>query len=170
MVHGAPPASLWQYVSSPDFLSGVLVNWQAAILQLAMLVLLGVFLYQRGAPHSRRLSRSSDLPGKSSRYSWLYRNSLSVGLFGIFILIFILHLLTASAWSNAQRALHQLPPHGLTEFAVSPEFWFMTFQTWQAEFMAIVVYVVLSIYLRQDRSPESKPVSAPDEETGTADT
>lgn len=46
----------------------------------------------------------------------------------------------------------------------------MTFQTWQAEFMAIVVYVVLSIYLRQDRSPESKPVSAPDEETGTADT
>jgi hypothetical protein len=36
--------------------------------------------------------------------------------------------------------------------------------------MAIVAYVVLSIYLRQDRSPESKPVTASDRDTGTTDT
>ncbi len=47
-------------------------------------------------------------------------------------------------------------------------FWFESFQNWQSEFLAVGAMVVLSIYLRQRGSPESKPVHAPHSQTGNA--
>ena len=47
------------------------------------------------------------------------------------------------------------------------QFWFESFQNWQSEFLAVGALVVLSIYLRQKGSPESKPVAASHAETGT---
>jgi hypothetical protein len=45
-------------------------------------------------------------------------------------------------------------------------FWFESFQNWQSEFMAVGAMVILSIFLRQRGSPESKPVDSPHSETG----
>lgn len=169
--HGAESAGFWEYLLQGAFLAGVFSNWQAAILQLAMLILLGVFLYQRGSPHSRRSLSAPPRPLPPGRArSWVYRNSLSIGMFGLFVIAFVLHILAGHAADTAERELHHLPPVSLAAFMLSAKFWFSTFQTWQAEFMAIVAYVVLSIYLRQDRSPESKPVTASDRDTGTTDT
>jgi hypothetical protein len=39
-------------------------------------------------------------------------------------------------------------------------------QNWQSEFLALVGMVVLSIFLRQRGSPESKPVASPHGATG----
>ena len=52
-------------------------------------------------------------------------------------------------------------------FLTSPQLWFESFQNWQSEFLSTAVLVVLSIWLRQKDSPESKPVAAPDSKTGT---
>jgi hypothetical protein len=49
----------------------------------------------------------------------------------------------------------------------SAQFWFESFQNWQSEFLAIAAMVVLSIFLRQQGSPESKPVDAPHAQTGS---
>ena len=46
------------------------------------------------------------------------------------------------------------------------QFWFESLQNWQSEFLSIVSIVVLSIFLRQKGSPESKPVDASYAETG----
>ena len=46
-------------------------------------------------------------------------------------------------------------------------FWFESLQNWQSEFMAIGALVVLSIFLRQRGSPESKAVAAPHAQTGS---
>ncbi len=40
-------------------------------------------------------------------------------------------------------------------------------QNWQSEFLAVGSLVVLSIVLRQQGSPESKPVDHPRYETGS---
>jgi hypothetical protein len=40
-------------------------------------------------------------------------------------------------------------------------------QNWQSEFLAVLSIVVLSIFLRQDKSPESKALAAPHGQTGT---
>ena len=51
-----------------------------------------------------------------------------------------------------------LPGHG--------DFWERTLQNWQSEFLAVGSMAILSVYLRQRGSPESKPVGAPHDETG----
>jgi len=47
------------------------------------------------------------------------------------------------------------------------QFRFESMQNWQSEFLAVLSIVVLSIFLRQDKSPESKPLRAPHSQTGT---
>ncbi len=49
----------------------------------------------------------------------------------------------------------------------SADFWSRTLQNWQSEFLAVGTMAVLSIYLRQRGSSESKPVGAPHDATGT---
>jgi hypothetical protein len=56
-------------------------------------------------------------------------------------------------------------PIALREYVGSARFWFESFQNWQSEFLAIGSMVVLSIFLRQRGSPESKPVAARHDET-----
>jgi len=54
----------------------------------------------------------------------------------------------------------------LLQFLGSSEFWFQSFQNWQSEFLGLGSMIVLSIFLRQRGSPESKPVDAPHSQTG----
>ena len=54
----------------------------------------------------------------------------------------------------------------LAGYLTSSTFWFESFQNWRSEFLSIGVLVVLSIHLRQEGSPESKPVNAPHAQTG----
>jgi len=46
------------------------------------------------------------------------------------------------------------------------QFWFESLQNWQSEFLAVGSMVVLTIFLREKGSKESKPVDAADDETG----
>ena len=58
-------------------------------------------------------------------------------------------------------------PIGLMDYLCRAEFWFESFQNWQSEFLAVLSLVVLSIWLRQKDSPQSKPLEAPHSQTGT---
>lgn len=60
----------------------------------------------------------------------------------------------------------ELPISLWTHFT-DAQFWFESFQNWQSEFLAVFALVVLSIWLRQKDSPQSKPVEAPHVQTGT---
>jgi hypothetical protein len=51
-------------------------------------------------------------------------------------------------------------------YAGSAQFWFENFQTWEAEFAVILLFVVLTIFLREERSAESKPLGASEATTG----
>ncbi len=71
---------------------------------------------------------------------------------------------------NDEQAAHGQPEHlSFVQYADTSRFWFESFQNWQSEFLAIASMVLLSIFLRQKGSPESKPVDSPHEETGTED-
>ena len=97
---------------------------------------------------------------------WLYANSLSLAFMGMFVVTFALHALFGLWKYNEDQALRHLPPASFASYAESSDFWFSVFQCWQAEFGAIGIYVVVSIFLRQKDSPESKKVAASNEETG----
>lgn len=175
-------------------------NWQAAVLQLGVLVSFSTVLRQRGAAHSRRSdgektgrdahgenpeSKADDgddrpvVPSAASRRrvvknvqfnpfrrNWLYNNSLSLAMFALFVLFFALNGWTGHRAYNEEQLIRHAPTEALWPYLGSATFWFELFQTWEAEFFAIGLYIVMSIFLRQERSPESKRTSADTDDTG----
>jgi len=71
----------------------------------------------------------------------------------------------ADAYSQEQVE-HGGQPVSVAQYLLTPRFWFESFQNWQSEFLAIGAMIVLSIYLRQRGSSQSKPVTHPHGETG----
>jgi hypothetical protein len=69
---------------------------------------------------------------------------------------------------NAEQIDHRQAPIGLARYLTTSDFWNRTLENWQSEFLAVASMAVLSIYLRQRGSPESKPVGAPHDETASS--
>jgi len=67
---------------------------------------------------------------------------------------------------NIEQQIKNLPKENVGTYLTQANFWFETFQNWQSEFLSVASIVFLTIYLRQKGSPKSKPVDAPDMETG----
>jgi len=173
------PNSLWDYARSAAFLASVFENWESEFLQMAVYVIATVRLYQRGSAESKNPRGGPELvdadprahreqpeaPWPVRRGGWvgrLYGSSLSIALFALFALSFALH---ACAHQRAIEARSGRRP-ALEDVLSDAPFWFESFQNWQSEFLSILALVVLSIFLRQRGSPESKPVHFPHARTG----
>jgi hypothetical protein len=169
---GLRPMAFPAYLGSGDFLDGIFSNWEAAILQLAVLIAFSSVLRQKGAAHSKkagggnRRKFSLNLNLKSSPMEWLKANSLSLAFGAMFAATFLLHALFGSWKHDEEQMLRHLPPSPFDAYLTSAGFWASVFQCWQAEFGAIGLYIVLSICLRQEGSSESKPTEASNAETG----
>jgi hypothetical protein len=96
----------------------------------------------------------------------LYEYSLSSAFFILFVLSIWLHAIGGAREYNERQIAHGGEAVSVSEFIRTAQFWFESFQNWQSEFLAILAMVVLSIFLRQEGSPESKPVDAPHHQTG----
>ncbi|MGB6176670.1 MAG: DUF6766 family protein [Methylocella sp.] len=169
--HGQALVGYWHYLSTGTFLQGLASNWQAAFLQLASLVLFSSFLYQRGAPHSldpRKPKSEQKRHEEAYRFTWFYRHSLVLALMLLFVLSLALYVVSGTNGYNEERALTGQPLISIAAFLLSVKFWSSTLQTWQAEYLAIALYVVLSVFLHQQGSPESKQLESSTETTGEA--
>lgn len=180
--HGRPPVSYVEYLGSGHFIEAVFENWESEFLQMGAFVLLTVFLRQKGSPESRKLTGDEafdDDPRKATRRknvpwpvrrggTWLrvYENSLSLAMFGLFLLSITLHAIGGTAAYNEDQLEHGGEALSVLGFAATPQFWFQSMQNWQSEFLAIGALVVFTVFLRQKGSPESKPVAASHEVTG----
>lgn len=179
---GAVALSLPSYLTSGHFGEATSENWESEFLQMAAYVLFTVFLRQKGSAESKPLSGEEpvdrdprldrgkpDVPFPVRRGGWLlrlYEWSLSLAFFGLFLVAFVWHMTGGYKLENDERTLDGLSPMTFGEFISSADFWFQSLQNWQSEFLAVGAIVVLSIWLRQRGSPESKPVSAPHAQTG----
>lgn len=168
--YNKPDINYFQYLKTGTFLDGVFVNWQAALLQLGSLILMGAVLHQKGAAHSRKPENDSkEKRSEQSRgWPWIYRNSLSLAMGAIFAISFIGHIIFGTSAQNESLSLIDQPPVSVRDYIFSGSFWFKTLQAWEAEFIAIFIFLILSIFLRQQGSAESKPLTASDQETGEA--
>lgn len=54
----------------------------------------------------------------------------------------------------------------MSQYLTTGHFLQATFENWEREFLSIFAIVVLSIFLREQGSPQSKPVDAPHSQTG----
>jgi hypothetical protein len=182
--HHDDPISLARYIASSDFMVDVLENWQSEYLQFTLYILATVWLLQRGSPESKELGnagRESDedqrvgahADDRSPRWAragglrtGLYSNSLVILMTAIWLASWLGQSVTGRVAYNAEQLDHQEAGIGWLDYLSTPDFWNRTLQNWQSEFLAVGSMAVLSIYLRQRGSPESKPVGAPHDATG----
>jgi hypothetical protein len=178
--HGAGETSLSEYLGSGHFLQATFENWESEFLQMGMYVLLTVFLRQRGSSESKSLEekeevdrepdpKRKDAPWPVKRGGFIlkiYKNSLSIAFILLFVISWLLHFKGSLTVYNEEQRLKNEPESSVTEYLSNSKFWFESFQNWQSEFVAVISIVMLSIFLRQYGSPESKPVDAPNSETG----
>lgn len=179
--HGEPALTYGQYIASGDFIEAVFENWESEFLQMGALVILTIWLKQKGSADSKRIRGAEDVDTESrysiiSASSWknrgkavkhaVYANSLGIALFLLFFISFVLHALSGTAAANEEALSHGEEQYNVMGYVSSARFWFESFQNWQSEFLAVGVLLILSIYLRQRKSPESKPIGEKNSKTG----
>lgn len=172
-----------EYLTTGHFLESTFENWESEFLQMGLYVIFTAFLYQKGSSESKSLDESDPVdenPSKKKndpnapwpvrRGGWalsLYKYSLSAALIAMFLFSFIMHAIGgAKEYESEQREHGKMVPVTVGSYMKTSRFWFESFQNWQSEFLAVGSLVVFSIYLRQQGSPQSKPVAAPHSETG----
>ncbi|NUT38684.1 MAG: hypothetical protein HOV86_01755 [Thermoactinospora sp.] len=186
LVDGGSTLSVVQYVATSEFAVDVAENWQSEYLQFFLFVLVTVWLIQRGSTESKppgEEGAGSDKEQKVGRHAqadspswaaetgfrhWLFSNSLGLTMGFVFLASWLAQSVAGMAANNGQRLSELRDPITWGQYVLSPDFWSRTLQNWQSEFLAVASMVVLSIYLRQRGSPESKPVGEPHSSTGVS--
>lgn len=177
---GQGPLTLGSYLQSGHFIQATFENWESEFLQMALFVLLTIFLYQKGSSESKKCEGEEEVDREPSPTRkgapWpvrkggfilaIYKHSLTIALLILFLLSFLLHLYGSLKNENEQLAVKGMPAESLGQYIKESRFWFESFQNWQSEFLSVFAIVILSIFLRQKGSPQSKPVDASNDETG----
>ncbi|MFG2072250.1 DUF6766 family protein [Nonomuraea maritima] len=176
--------SFLDYVTSAPYAVDVAENWQSEYLQFFLFIMLTVWLLQKGSPESKEMDAAgpeSDERQQIGRYAdenspswaratgirlWLLSNSLGIVMGTIFMLSWLAQSVGGQVAYNSERIVDLLDPVPWGSYVTSADFWSRSLQNWQSEMLAVLSMVVLSIYLRQRGSPESKPVGAAHSSTG----
>lgn len=178
--NGAANVDLAEYLQSGHFFQSTFENWESEFLQMGLLVWMTIFLRQKGSSESKSLDKKDPVDRepdpKKKDTPWpvkkggivlmVYEHSLTLVLFLIFIVSFLLHFYGSLRAENLELALQGKPHETVVNYLGSSRFWFESFQNWQSEFLSVFAIIFLSIYLRQKGSSQSKPVDAPHDETG----
>ncbi|GER22927.1 hypothetical protein NCCP1664_14240 [Zafaria cholistanensis] len=177
--HGQAPATYGEFVTSSAFVVDVAENWQSEYLQFFLFIIATIWFVQKGSPESKKPGDEGtgtdeeqrvgpharpDSPRWAGASGWrrtLYSNSLLLVMGAIFVLSWWAQSLAGLVVYNEEQAEHGQQALDWTEYVMSADFWNRTLQNWQSEFLAVGSMVVLSIYLRQRGSAESKPVGLP---------
>jgi len=170
---GFPQFSAIEYSKSGHFIQATFENWESEFLQMAFYVFLTIFLRQKGSSESKSLYKKEEvdrIPMLRPNAPWpvkkgglwlkIYSNSLSIALLILFLLSFFGHFYGSLKYFNEQQLEKNMPFVSASQYIGNSQFWFESFQNWQSEFLAVAAIVLLSIWLRQKGSPESKPVDA----------
>ncbi|MDQ3844857.1 MAG: hypothetical protein M3342_12705 [Bacteroidota bacterium] len=177
---GGQQLTMVQYFTSGHFLQSTFENWESEFLQMALFLILSIFLYQKGSSESKDPDKKEEVdrqpnPRKKDA-PWavkhggfvlrIYEHSLCYALSLLFILSFLLHWYGSLKDFNEEQLLKGKPTETAMQYLGNSRLWFESFQNWESEFLSILALVALSVFLREKGSPQSKPVDAPNSETG----
>lgn len=179
-LHGETKQPFKEYLVSFEFGEATFENWESEFFQMGLYVILTAYLYQKGSSESKDPDRTEGVdrrpnagmfgvPAPVRKGGWikgLYSHSLSIAFFLLFMGALIGHWVTGANTYNAELRQLGHNPIPVYSYITTSRFWFESLQNWQSEFLAVLSIVVLSIWLRERGSPESKPVDAAHSSTG----
>ena len=99
---------------------------------------------------------------------FLYENGLTLFFGAIFLGALVLQAIAGYAVFNEDQVEHLSPEVGFLRFVTSSAFASAVMENWQSEYLQFTLYILLTIWLLQRGSPESKPVGAPHDATGVS--
>lgn len=180
MQDGGQVLNMGQYLFSGHFLQATFENWESEFLQMAMFLVFSMFLYQKGSSESKdpdkeeEVDREPDPKRKGAPWPvkkgglilGIYKHSLCYAFTFLFICSFLLHWYGSLKDYNEEQLLNGKATETAIQYLSNSRLWFESFQNWQSEFLSVFSLVMLSVFLREKGSPQSKPVDAPYAETG----
>lgn len=98
-----------------------------------------------------------------TKYSWVYRNGLSIVFIALFLVTLAAQALTGWKVHNEELINGGMQALSLMEYALSGHFISATFENFESEFLQMALYVLLTISLRQIGSSESKKIGEKEE-------
>ena len=87
---------------------------------------------------------------------FLRENSLSIVFLGLFLAAVVGQAIAGHADFNEDQDRHGDPRISLARYVVSSEFGVAVMENWQSEYLQFTLFVVLTVWLLQRGSPESK--------------
>jgi hypothetical protein len=177
---GGHALSMSQYLLSGHFLQSTFENWESEFLQMALFLIMSMFLYQKGSSESKDPDEEEDVDREPNprrkNVPWpvkkggivlaIYKHSMCYAFMLLFLISFVVHWYGSLKDYNEEQILKQKATETAVQYLGNARLWFESFQNWQSEFLSIFAIVVLSIFLREKGSPQSKPVDAPHSQTG----
>ncbi|MFF1516117.1 DUF6766 family protein [Streptomyces sp. NPDC058305] len=176
---GLAQVGFLDYLTSSDFAVDVTENWQSEYLQFFLYIFATVWLLQRGSPESKEMNKAGPESDKDQRVGqhagpdsprWarvggvrqaVFSRSLGLVMAALFLLSWLAQSIAGVAAYNEQQLRELQAPTDWQHYLSSADFWSRSLQNWQSELLAVASMAILSVYLRQRGSPESKPVGAP---------
>jgi hypothetical protein len=186
VAHDDAPITYGRFLYSSEFGAAIMENWQSEFLQFFFYIAATIWLLQKGSNESKKLDEAGLESDEEQRVgNWagpksprlarakgllhhLYANSLLIVMGAIFVASWFAQSVTAWTVFNADQVDHEQSAVGWGNYLTTPDFWEKSLQNWQSEFLAVGTMAIFTVYLRQRGSPESKPVGAPHDETGTS--
>jgi hypothetical protein len=89
---------------------------------------------------------------------WTHEHGLLLANVGLFLVFFIGMALTGARAYSADQVEHHQAALSLWSYLQTGDFMEATFENWESEFLQMGMYVVLTAYLFQRGSSESKPL------------
>ncbi|XTP35815.1 DUF6766 family protein [Mycobacterium sp. TJFP1] len=96
---------------------------------------------------------------KTRSGNWVRDNGLLLACLGLFVVFFVGMIVSGAATYNEEQLDHgSQETVSLLGYLVSGDFVEATFENWESEFLQMGMYVVLTAFLYQRGSAESKPI------------
>ena len=92
---------------------------------------------------------------------WLRLRALLLANLALFVLFLVGLVFTGHAQENSELQDHGQPTQSLSQYVGSSSFGEAVFENWESEFLQMGMYVLLSAYLVQKGSAESRPLDEP---------
>ena len=141
--YGRPPQTLAEYFKSGHIIQATFENWESEFFQMGLFVIFTIFLRQKGSSESKSCEEdnfnASDLEAHSNSpwavkkggvFLSVYKHSLSIVLFLIFLLSFFLHWYGSWLDFNEKQLLENKSTAQFLQYLQNKKLWFESFENW----------------------------------------
>ncbi len=95
----------------------------------------------------------------------LRENSLALVFLALFLIALLLQAIAGHAAYNDEQASHMEAGISFWRYVTSSPFAVSVMENWQSEYLQFTLFIVLTVWLFQKGSPESKPLDSPGRES-----